>query len=219
MTTVDQRHLFFTWLAVGLTLEVLIAHQFARRLKPWRYWMVWSGLVQYIARYLAQFTAVEVVKTAGFRALTTVLFIRDSGVGYCSQILHPALHPYSIRTLVWWVRLLYFCETIHWWEEIRRDCIQCMWVPMPSLLIESVDFMMKFTFVHPPPSYLPPLPIWVWGEQKANWHQYHRHCDASLLKQLPHNWSPNRLVNMVISRRVFLYHPVDLLVAIVASYH
>ena len=54
MTTVDRQHLFFTWLAVDLTLKVLIAHQMAHRLKPWRYWTVWSGLGQYTGRYLAQ---------------------------------------------------------------------------------------------------------------------------------------------------------------------
>ena len=34
MTTVDQRRLYFNWLAVDLTLEVLSAHLVARRLKP-----------------------------------------------------------------------------------------------------------------------------------------------------------------------------------------
>ena len=67
----------------------------------------------------------------------------------------------------------------------------------------KIDSIMKFTVVHPPPSYMYLPPIWVWSEQKANWHQYHRRRDAALLKQLPHNRSPNRLVNMVFSHRVF----------------
>ena len=80
MTMVDRQCLFFIWLAVDLTLEVLIAHKVSRRLKPWQYW--WSE-VQYTARYLVQFITVEVVTTAGFRTLTAVLFTGDSITASC----------------------------------------------------------------------------------------------------------------------------------------